>query len=487
MKRVLAISLVALSLSACSSPQADERSDIPASLKPTAPSSTGAEFKPCEEDSLAGLECATVKAPLDYEDPSLGTIDVAVARARATKETRGVLLVNPGGPGASGREFLPAALSMLSSSVTSQYDVIAVDPRGTGGTIPVDCGTDLDTVYALDPTPSTPETEKALVEADAAFAGDCEKAAGEYLPHITTVSSARDMDTVRVALGVEKLAYVGFSYGTELGAAYISLFPSHVGRFVLDGPVDVTLDPASRSLEQGAGFETALDEFFAWCMRSACRLSPDPEKRFNALSEKLDRTPLANPDRVATNQAVLLFATATALYSTDAYGMLAGALAAAEEGDGSKLLYLYDVYMERTPSGEYGSTQYAFRAISEADFTPLSVEEQRQLLADAKAKLPRFYPLFSTFPHVDPWPNFSRRPRAPFSAAPKGTTLVIAATKDPATPFTGGKALADLLGAPLLVRDGADHTSYSASPCVQDATDTFLLEGELPAEALRCD
>lgn len=473
-----------VALAGCSLNTQPAPTSIPDVLLPTATASI--EFTPCEEPGLSGFECGSIRAPLDYDNPDVGTIEVSVARARATKETKGVLMTNPGGPGASGRDFLPSVVSMLSRDVLASYDVVAVDPRGAGATAPVRCGTDLDSVYALDPTPETPAEMAAISDADRKFSDDCVAAAGHVLPHISTWDSAKDMDAVREALGVEKLAYLGFSYGTELGAAYIGLFPDRVERFVLDGPVDVSLDPASRSLEQGKGFELALDEFFSWCSRTSCALSPNPEKRFLKLSSALDEQPLPNKDRVSTNQAILLFATATALYSTAAYPMLSEALSAAEDGDGSLLLRLYDIYMERSDDGSYGSTQYAFRAISEADFEPLTIEDQEQLLASAKSSLPRFYPLFSTYPHENPWPSFPRPSRDGFKKAPAGTTLVVAATKDPATPISGGEALSRLLSAPLLIREGADHTSYSSSSCVKALVDSFFLAGTLPKSNTRC-
>jgi pimeloyl-ACP methyl ester carboxylesterase len=443
-------------------------------------------FESCKEKDLAGFECGSIDAPLDYADSKKGTISVAFARARATEKKRGILLVNPGGPGMSGRAFLKSALAMLSPELKAVYDVIAVDPRGTGGTLGLDCELNLDEVFSLDPTPSSAAEADALIAADARFAAACEKASSGTLPYLSTAYSARDMDLVREALGEDHINYLGLSYGTELGATYIALFPQRLGRFVLDGPIDVQLAPAERSLLQGQGFETALEDFFAWCEAEQCDMNPQPAKRFDALMAALDERPLVNKGRTSTNLSVGLFATAVGMYSVDSYGYLGTALYRAENGDGSALLNLYDLYMERAPDGTYGTTQYGFRAISEADDAPLTVEEQTSLLERAKQSLPRWWPLFSTFPHTDPWPSFTRSEAVQFAAAPSGSTLVVAATEDPATPFAGGEALAKLLAAPLLVRQGAGHTSYGSSDCVRKAVDTFYLSGKAPSTSTEC-
>jgi pimeloyl-ACP methyl ester carboxylesterase len=450
------------------------------------PIPSGASFSSCKDKGLAGFECGTVKAPLDYADPAKGDISVAFARARATDQPRGVLFVNPGGPGMPGRTFLKSALAMLSPEIKAVFDVIAVDPRGTGGTVGLDCDVNLDEVFGLDPSPTSGAEEAAIVNADVRFSAACEKASNGVLPYLSTAYSARDMDLVRAALGEDRINYLGLSYGTELGATYIALFPDRLGRIVLDGPIDVNLSPAERSILQGQGFEKALDGFLAWCEKEQCALHPRPAERFDALMTSLDERPLVNKGRTSTNLSVGLFATAVGMYSTDSYGYLGTALYRAENGDGSALLNLYDLYMERSPDGTYGTTQYGFRAISEADDEPLTLEEQSALLEKAKKTLPRLWPLFSTFPHENPWPSFARAEPVMFRAAPAGSTLVVAATEDPATPFAGGQALSKLLEAPLLVRVGGGHTSYGSSDCVRDAVDVFYLTGRTPSVSTEC-
>ena len=482
--RKVALAAVLLLVSCSSSPSGNAPSST---QKETTTSAVhGVAFESCKEKDLAGFECGSIDAPLDYADSTKGFISVAFARARATENPRGVLFVNPGGPGMSGRSYLKSALAMLSPSLKASFDVIAVDPRGTGGTIGLDCALNLDSVFGLDPTPTSDTEAAALVAADASFAAACEKAADGVLPYLSTAYSARDMDLVREALGEDRISYLGLSYGTELGATYLALFPERLGRFVLDGPIDVQLAPAERSLLQGQGFETALEGFFAWCEQTQCAMHPSPAKRFDALMASLDARPLVNNGRTSTNLSVGLFATAVGMYSVDSYGYLANALYRAENGDGSALLTLYDLYMERAPDGSYGTTQYGFRAISEADDAPLTLAEQESLLDRAKQTLPRWWPLFSTFPHDNPWPSFTRSEPVVFSAAPVGSTLVVAATKDPATPFAGGEALAKLLAAPLLVREGAGHTSYGSSDCVRKAVDTFYLTGKTPDTKVEC-
>ena len=485
LRRIAALTLL-VSLVAC----APVKKDPPPTTVSVSVTPTALSFSPCEDEELAGLECATARAQLDWQDESAGTLDVAVARVRARKDRYGSLFINPGGPGASARDFLHYALTFLSKGVLDHYDVVAVDPRGTGGTTSLHCDVNFDEVFSQDISPDTPAEVDALVSADTTVAKACNAKFEKLLQHISTRNSARDMDFVRGLLGDEKINFLGFSYGTELGATYIADFPEHVGRFVLDGPLDPTQTVLERSLTQGAGFEKNLNSFFAWCdaNNGSCAFAPDSAAKFDVLYKRLDTSPLKNTEgRVATNQTVMLFATATALYAEETYKVLGSALQRAWTGDGSVLLTLFDAYMGRSADGSHTSGQFAYRAIYTADYASPTVAEQESLLITAKSTLPRLWPLFSTSPHEDPWPQIEQRTRPTFSSSAKGTVVVVAAKDDPATPYAGGVRLAEILDAPLITRNGSDHTSYPFSTCVRNAVDTFLVERSPVAQQTECD
>lgn len=484
-KKVSAIAVLAL-LTSCSSSKTEPAPTT--SRLPVSP--TTLSFTPCDSEELAGLECATARVQLDWQDKNAGTLDVAVARVRARKERYGSLFINPGGPGASARDFLHYALTFLSKGVLDHYDVVAVDPRGTGGSSPLHCDVNFDEVFTQDLSPDTPDELEALLQSDSAVAEACNTKYSELLQHVATRDSARDMDYIRSLLGDEVINFLGFSYGTELGATFVADFPQSVGRFVLDGPLDPLQTSEDRALTQGAGFEKNLDSFFTWCDENprSCAFAPDSATKFDTLHSRLDSDPAPSKGgRVAANQTVMLFATATALYAQDTYGVLGSALQSAWNGDGSVLLSLFDAYMGRAPDGTHSSGQFAYRAIYTADFESPSVAAQERLLASAKAELPRLWPLFSTPPHEDPWPLINERERPDFKRAPENSVVVVAATKDPATPYAGGKRLAEILSTPLITRNGSDHTSYPFSPCVRDLIDTFFVERSSLPQNSECD
>ena len=484
-RKFSALALLGLLVSCAPVKQDSPTTTVAVSVTPTALS-----FSPCVDEDLAGLECATARAQLDWQDENAGTIDVAVARVRARKERYGSLFVNPGGPGASARDFLHYALTFLTKGVLDHYDVVAVDPRGTGGTSPLHCDVNFDEVFTQDISPDTPEEVEAAVNADAEVAKACNAKFPELLQHISTRNSARDMDFVRGLLGDSELNFLGFSYGTELGATYIADFPDRVGRFVLDGPLDPMQTALERSLTQGAGFEKNLNSFFAWCDANdgSCAFAPDSAAKFDVLYKRLDASPLTNDkERVATNQTVMLFATATALYAEETYKVLGSALQRAWAGDGSVLLTLFDAYMGRSDDGSHTAGQFAYRAIYTADYTSPTVAEQENLLLTAKSTLPRLWPLFSAPPREDPWPKIDQRERPTFASSPKGTVVVVAAKDDPATPYAGGVRLAEILAAPLVTRNGSDHTSYPFSACVRGVIDTFLVERSPVTPQTECD
>ena len=215
-------------------------------------------------------ECSRLTVPLDYDRPGGRTIEVAVLRVPAEGQPQGSLVVNPGGPGAPGTAYAAAAPQVLGDALLDGYDVVGFDPRGTGTSAPVDCLTDaeLDTYLASDPSPDDAAEAERFVRLVSSIGRGCVADDARLAAHVSTIEAARDMDVLRSALGQRQLDYLGKSYGTALGATYAELFPDQVGRFVLDGALDVALSSRQLSLGQAEGFETALRSYVANCVES---------------------------------------------------------------------------------------------------------------------------------------------------------------------------------------------------------------------------
>ncbi|HAQ59502.1 MAG TPA: alpha/beta hydrolase, partial [Microbacterium sp.] len=257
-------------------------------------------------NDCGGFECTTVTAPLDWEDPAAGTIGLSVIRAAATGPDRiGSLLTNPGGPGASGVGLIRDSLDFaVGSALQESYDVIGFDPRGVGSSTAVRCfdAAEMDAyLYEIPENPrGSQEWEDELTERNAAFAEACEENSQGILPFITTTNAARDMDLLRGVLGDDKLNYLGYSYGTFLGATYAELYPGNVGRMVLDGAIDPSISGLEVGTEQAIGFENALRAYMAACLTTQeCPFRGSVDQAMSdlgALLASVDRLPLPASD-----------------------------------------------------------------------------------------------------------------------------------------------------------------------------------------------
>jgi pimeloyl-ACP methyl ester carboxylesterase len=464
------------------------------------------EQKPSWRDCGApGFQCATVRAPLDYAHPASGEVRLAVARAKATGpgSRLGSLLVNPGGPGGSAVDYLQGYAALgYPARVRARYDMVAVDPRGVARSEPVACldGPGMDRYTSTDFTPDEDSEAESLVGAFKTFAESCGGRSAKLLRHVSTVETARDMDVVRAVLGDEKLHYVGASYGTFLGATYAGLFPSRVGRLVLDGAMDPSLSARRLNLDQTAGFETAFQAFARDCVRrSDCPLGgrgATPARvgrELKAFFEKLDATPLkADGDGRKVTESLATMGVIAAMYDEGAWPQLREALdAARRHRDGTQLLALSDSYYERDPDGGYTNLMFANAAVNCLDLPGAfaSPEEVRE-------SLPAFEKASPVFGETMAWSalNCAYWPVAPTGEArrieAKGAApiLVVGTTRDPATPYVWAKALADQLSSGrLLTHDGDGHTAYGrGSDCVDAAVDAYLLRGTVPEEGKRC-
>jgi pimeloyl-ACP methyl ester carboxylesterase len=482
--RVTAVAIAAiLLLSACtfSTPQQGKsRSGTTQSPTPAARGSVA------WTDCGGSFQCGSVRVPLDYAHPAAGTIDIAINRMAATDQTNriGSLLVNPGGPGASGIQFLRDDVSAL-KVLNQRFDLIGFDPRGVGQSSPVRCldATQEAAYEALDSVLDDPQEKQALFESYKQFAAGCEQLSGTILPFVDTVSAVRDMDAIRAALGDAKLTFLGYSYGTFMGETYAHLFPMHVRAIVLDGVVDPKLSAMDSQLAQTAGFEQDLQAFLADCpARPSCTWAQPggPDARLTALMQRIDATPMPVGNRTLT-RALALTAVAEAMYDTSSWKALDQALALAERGSGGVLLAIADFY--------YGQLNFdAFTVISCLDRpTPTDVAAYDALGPAFVKASPLFGPAdqYGGIQCADMPVKATGQP-GPLTADGAPPILIVGATGDPATPYSGAVSVhQQLAGSVLLTRQGNGHTSGN-DQCSTAAENDYLINLKVPADGTIC-
>lgn len=448
-----------------------------------------------------GTWCASVEVPLDYDDPGGRRISLAVRALgpRAPDGTRPALLINPGGPGSSARDFVPYFAGLLSRPVREVYDVVGVDPRGVGASAPVTCMTGAATTRWLqtDPSPDTAAEVRTLMRRASQISPGCLRLSGDLARHVGSDATVNDMDLVRSVLDQDALHWFGYSYGTYLGARYAERFPSRVGRMVLDGAVDPSLDSMQVSREQSRGFQTAIRRFAADCARRPrCPLGASTDgviARINGLLATLDRAPLPATSGPPLVQAEAITALFFSMYSTDLWPVLEDALAAAYRGDGAELAAIADVASDKTGPNTYGSNiNSAFLAIGCWDYP--APPGRAGLAAAARnwssgASVPELAKAIAwgNAP-CSTWFGHSRRVPAAATSTTSAGILVIGTLFDPATPYAWSQRLhAQLPTSRLLTYVGDGHTAYGeGSDCVQGAVDTYLLVGTLPPADTRC-
>lgn len=429
-------------------------------------------------------QCATVKVPLDWEAPAGSAIEIAVRRVVGGDSSRGPLFVNPGGPGFGGQDFAQQIAGRW-----TDYDTVGWDPRGTGESTHVVCGTleQTDEIFELDGSPDDDAEDRALQQGAVDFAEQCRDASGELLDHITTVDVVRDLDLLRHLLGAEKLNYVGVSYGTYVGAMYAELFPNSVGRLVLDAAVDITGEDET---PQTQGFERAMGNFTAWCAGSdLCSLGDDQQEITDSIDEfltGLDSAPLEVGDRILTQT---MAATGIALYlyeDEEAYRSLDVVIADAMAGDGEALLYSADLLNGRGPAS-YDTIAYAFPAMICADSADEGVAPVPQEWRDTFDVAPLMAPHMGMSYTCQLWTAESA-PQIRITAQGAPTILVVGTTGDSATPYEQAQSMAaQLESGTLLTLDGAGHGAVTGdNRCIADAVDGFLYDGVAPEDGKTC-
>lgn len=448
------------------------------------------------EDEVAdGVQLGYLDVPVDYENPDGPTFTLALARHLATDPANriGTLLVNPGGPGFGGSDLALYASMIYDDALLERFDILGWDPRGTGMTEPaIDCVDDYDRYFmGPDITPDDEAERQEIIDLAQEFADDCVSKNAEILPFVGTNNSARDMNSIRQALGEEKISYFGFSYGSELGATWVTLFPKTVRAAVLDGAADPNADALQSSLDQYAGFEASLNAFLAQCSEdSSCAFHSNghAEAAFDKLMKQIDNEPLPTEDgRPPLTRGAALTGVANALYSDSNWPTLAQALADAQTGDATGLLAQYDSYYERRGDGTWGDALEAFQSIvcMDSDERP-TIEEEDATVDDYQAVAPRMLPnttgsYFCTF-----FPP-SEDPRVQVTGAGAGPVVVVGTTGDPATPIESSRKMAAALEDGVFVEVEADqHTAYGLNDCINGTIDRYLVDLEVPADDTRC-
>lgn len=436
--------------------------------------------------------CATLKVPYSYTEDVSGYFTLSLRMRKASKEASGgYLLVNPGGPGFGGTGMLNYPDYYFSSDILDNFDIVAWDPRGTGDSTPfVDCVDSFDRYFAVDMSPDTPAERKGLVAAAEEFNAGCVERSGEILPYVSTINSARDMDSIRRALGVDKISYFGFSYGSELGAVWATLYPETVRAAVLDGASDPLAGSLAKTAAQAAGFEMQLEKFLDYCSNNPVCPFNNGMRSAQALDELFVRANSSPVDtaRVPITDGVLFTGIAVALYSDRMWDLLAEALFDLQMGDGSAILSLYDDYFQYDHrEGVYGNELEAFLAISCIDDRgPASVA-----LVDANLPMfneiaPRLGYGFAYGYFCALWPE-EEKDEVAVSGVNAGPIVVVGTTGDAATPLeSSARMAATLEGGVLVVVEADQHTGYKVNACINKVVDRYLLELVVPKSSTRC-
>jgi pimeloyl-ACP methyl ester carboxylesterase len=460
-------------------------------------------------------ECATIAVPRDWHPGAAGTapgsgnpgasagpggtFEISLLRVRSTKQHDriGSLVINPGGPGGSGVDtavylsFGPA-FGGLPDEVTERFDIVGFDPRGVKRSSPVKClsDADLDANFGYDPDPDSGPEFDGLVALDKKIGAACGARYDDQLRLFSTEQAARDIDAVRAAVGDQKLTYLGYSYGTLLGATYAQLFPRNVRAMVLDGAVDPKQDAVAGSESQAKGFELAFGNFARWCAKTPakCPIAPDARAAVTSVIEKARVSPAHGAgDRTAT-PGWIFYAIVSSLYNEAGWEQLAGAVQQLEGGDPAGVFKLADQYAERDPNGHYSNQFDANLAVNCADQADRpSPEQVRDLQAKWRAKYPLFGPplavglLTCTY-----WPA-KQDPYPTGKAVGAPPILVVGTTGDPATPYEQTPRLASMLGVgTVLTWEGEGHTAYPQTTCISDAVDAYLVDLLVPPAGKRC-
>lgn len=453
------------------------------------------------------LECATLEVPNDHLHSDGSVQHIAVARTRASDPGArfGVLLYNMGGPGVASTDSLGGLRAMLSQwapEIVSHFDIVAFDPRGIGRSTPALHYLSDDTIEALralDPT-LVRDADRGVHDAVADWV--LQSAANSLEPrfasHVDTESVARDMDLLRIALGEPTVSYFGGSYGTLLGALYMTLFPAHVRAFVLDSPVMPAVDRLELMRGQAEGYEAAYTAFFDWCdATDTCplhgRAVSEALPALDTMIVAANALPIAYEGRVVTGTDILL-ALGTGFEGKNAWPYLAEEVEKLLAGDVSGVLPFADAYYGRTADGTYGDDIVdAYTAISalDAPYSPGFDRPAFDAYVDDQVTPagPHFGPAIAEGERVSVgWPFAKARPLPAVAAEAAPPALVLAGLNDPVTALRWAYELRDALGngSSLTTREDWVHGQFFSNSCVRDRVVGFLVDPATPLDDASC-
>jgi pimeloyl-ACP methyl ester carboxylesterase len=453
-----------------------------------------------------GQECTTIKAPIDWDAPEDGAIDLALVKHVATGTKQGSLLLNPGGPGGSGWDYVYYSGDVVAGpTVTEAFDIVGWDPRGVGQSTGVKCYTDdadkdAQLYGTFDSEYDTEGWIDELTDEMADYAAACKANTGELLGNLDAASNAKDMDMMRALLGDEKLNYLGYSSGTYFGSVYAELFPENVGRFVLDGALDPLMSDFESLKFQMAGFDSALRAWMAFCLdEDDCPFKGTVDEglaQVRSALDTVDAQELENVDGRVLDSATLTTGIIQNLYSESYWPDLIDLFAELRKGDPTIAFAAADNYNGRDASGGYDGNAndvYITATCVDGDFAsdPATTLE-RIAEIDAFAPVLGKYATYDDFAVLDVacsnWPYPRADLPTEFSAEGAGPILVIGTTNDPATPYASSVSLAKQLSSGVLISyEGEGHTVYNQGvACIDDVVDAYFVTGAVPAADPMC-
>ena len=447
--------------------------------------------------------CGSIAVPTNWDDPDAGSLSLAVAyRAADVAKPLGSIIFNPGGPGASGFDWILNSVDYLGTkNLRSKFNIVGFDPRGVGESEPkVKCldakKTDKmlyeDNGFPLGSPQDIAASRKMLSE----FAKACLKNTGPSMAYLDTVSAAKDMDVLRAVMGESHLDYLGFSYGSLLGQTYAALFPSKVNRMVIDGVIDPTVSDAEQSVIQLKGFDLALRNYLADCLSTSdCPFQgtvPQALSKIKSFMRSLEVTPIPTKDGRQLNAWSANTGLIMPLYSESYWPQLSQAFAEAFDGDGTTFIELADTYNDRDSTGKYlTNLMEANIAISCLDSRQSSdaaeMAKQNSRMLAASPTLGRYWQFGALT--CEPWPFPVVKRLADFSAKGSKPILVVGTTGDPATPYSQAVAVANhiLDNGHLVTFNGEGHTAYGRSnECVANTVDNYFIKGLVPESDPDC-
>jgi pimeloyl-ACP methyl ester carboxylesterase len=492
--------IVALLLGACSN-VVDGRAVISVP-RPGSPIQWAA-CKAAESDSTrvpAGAECGMLSVPVDYAKPDGDVAQIAMIRFKATGQKIGSLIVNPGGPGESGVEAAASLAPTLPQSVRDGFDLVGFDPRGVANSTPAAwCNSDADNDrLRADPTVDyTPEGVAHIEKENKEFVQRCvDKMGKDFLANLGTANVAKDLDAIRAGLGDDKLTYLGYSYGTRIGALYAEAYPDKVRAMILDGAVDPNADQIEEEIRQAAAFQKAFDNYAADCATSPdCPLGTDPAKAvdvYKSLVEPLVKHPAKTKDPRELSYTDAIVGTILPLYSPNLWRHLTQALSELKDGTGDTMLALADLYMGRDARGHYNNSTDVRVAVNCVD-KPHITDRAKVVDEDRRTREVAPFMSYGKFTGLAPldtcafWPVPATGDQHEINVKGLPPILVVSTTNDPATPYQAGVDLAQQLGGTLVTFDGTQHTVvFQGNTCIDDIAARYLVDVTVPPPNTRC-